>query len=235
MNQSEFLSNADTQYDSALAAIPELRWMPWIGENYNQHRILIMAESCYDDSGFDKTKQWMEGNPNVLRHLVNKCGLNSNEPGNEKRPFHAAIEKTLLNQPTSSFRQRETLWKNVAFTELVQRLLPSVKDRPNSADYDKGWISFLKVADIIKPRTCIKSGVLATGGLCHMLQIGNTGWIMDNESEFRKELFAINLRKGEHKMRVIVCKHPSARSFRYQDWAVHIRQNLPDVDMLFQQ
>lgn len=65
MNQSELLTHADTQYDSALGTLPELCWMPWIGENYNQHRVLIMAESCYDDSGYDESKQWMEGNKDV--------------------------------------------------------------------------------------------------------------------------------------------------------------------------
>ncbi|MES1181835.1 MAG: hypothetical protein ABUL44_03480, partial [Flavobacterium sp.] len=123
----------DTSYDNYFATLPELNWLPWVGDNYRSKKVLLVGESHYDDND-----GWLIYNT-ATRNFVNNQGLNSHNPNFKNRHFFQQIEKTLLNKEASSYEERSAIWRNVAFLNLVQRLLPSSNDRPNDKDYDHGW------------------------------------------------------------------------------------------------
>lgn len=218
----------DNSYDSSFATLPHLNWLPWIGPGYQKNKVLLVGESHYDDG-----EGWLIYK-HATRAFVNNQGLSSHNPDFRNRKFFQQIEKTLLNNSTSTFEQREKLWNNVGFYNLVQRLLSSNADSPHEKDYDTGWRNFLEVASVIKPTICIKYGYEGIGRLGYLLNNYDTGWIRDNIDEFYTKPFCINLTNGDHKMRIVFTHHPTGSfGFDYEQWAEHIKKNFPDVDMLF--
>jgi hypothetical protein len=211
----------DNRYDSAFSALPDLNWLPWIGKNYSREKILIVAESHYDDQDM-----WLLSK-DATRNLVNNQGL---DPNFKPLNLFAQMEKTLLNKNIVNLEERTKVWTSVAFYNLVQRLLPSPKERPEDEDYDRGWRNFLEVAEILKPSVCIKYGYDGIGRLGHLLNNFNTGWSRDNAGEFYQRPFCINLSKDGYKLRIIFTYHPSYRGgFDYAEWAVHIRHHYPQI------
>ena len=217
----------DTSYDNQFSTLADLNWLPWVGDNFRNKKVLIVGESHYDDND-----GWLIYN-DATRNFVNNQGLNSHNPDFRNRRFFQQIEKTLLNKETSSFEERSTIWRNVAFFNLVQRLLPSSGDRPNDEDYDKGWRNFLKVVDIIKPDICIKYGYDGVGRLGYLLNNYDTGWTRDDVQEFYTKPYCINLTKGNYKLRIIFTYHPTgSRGFYFDEWATHIQSKFSNLNTL---
>lgn len=218
----------DTSYDNQLATLTELNWLPWIGKNYRDKKILLVGESHYDDHD-----GWLI-HKDATRNFVNNQGLNSHNPDFKNRRFFQQIEKTLLNREISTLNERDKLWNNVAFYNLVQRLLPSSSDRPNDDDYDKGWRNFLDITNIIKPDICIKYGYEGNGRLGYLLNNFDTSWTRNDVQEFYTKPFCINLTKENHEMRIIFTHHPTGSyGFDYEEWANHILNKFPKVEKLF--
>jgi hypothetical protein len=219
----------ETSYDNEFSTLQKLKWLPWVGKNYNRTNVLLIAESHYDDAD---DGGWLT-RKDATRQMVNNQGLNSDKPDFRGRKLFAGIEKAMLNKGNSTLEERNSLWNNVAFYNLVQELLSSLKQRPTERNYDDGWVNFLELAKVIKPRICIKYGVEGMGRLGYLLNTSDTGWTRDDKSEFNKKPYAINLTNGDHKMRIIVTHHPAAKGFSYSKWASHIKQHFPEVDSLF--
>lgn len=217
----------DNSHDTQFVALPDLNWLPWIGENYQNKKVILIGESHYDD-----LDGWLIYK-DATRHFVQNQGLNSQNPDFRNRRLFQGIEKVLLNKDKSSFEERNKLWKNVGFYNLVQRLLPSRKDRPTDDDYDPAWSNFLNLLDIIKPKICIKFGYEGIGRLGYLLNNSDTEWARDNIKEFYDKPFCINLTKNDYKVRIIYTHHPLSRGFDYKKWAIHVRNHFPDVDSLF--
>jgi hypothetical protein len=218
----------DTSYDNQLSTLADLNWLPWIGDNFRNKKVLLVGESHYDDK-----EGWLI-HKDATRNFVNNQGLNSHNPDFKNRRFFQQIEKTLLNKETSSFEERNTIWRNVTYFNLVQRLLPSSADRPSDEDYDQAWRNFLSVADIIRPDICIKYGYDGIGRLGYLLHNYNTGWTRDDVREFYTTPYCINLTKDNYKLRIIFTHHPTgSRGFEFKEWAAHIRKNWPKISTLF--
>lgn len=218
----------DTSYDNEFTTLKELNWLPWIGKNYRDTKILLVGDSHYDD--YDEWLIYKD----ATRKFVNNQGLNSHNPDFKNRRFFQQIEKTLLNRDASTLEERNRLWNNIAFYNLVQRLLPSVKERPNDNDFDTGWRTFLDIANIIQPEICIKYGYDGIGRLGYLLNNFDTGWTRDDVQEFYNKPYCINLTKDNHKMRIIFTYHPTGSfGFDYEEWANHISNKFPQVNTLF--
>ena len=228
LKQNPVTMNIDNSHDIEFKSLENLNWLPWVGSNYNQMKILLFAESHYDD------KEYWLINKDATRHFVNNQGFNSQNPNFKNRKLFQQIERTLLNTDTSSFAQREKLWKNVAFYNLVQRLLPDISERPTLDDYDKGWLNFFDIVNILKPRVCIKFGYEGIGRLGYYLNNFDNGWKRDNIQDFYQRPFCVNLTKEEYKLRIIFTWHPTgSRGFNYMQWSDHIKNKFPEVNSLF--
>lgn len=219
----------DTSFDLQFEHLSELNWLPWVGKNYKGKKVLLIGESHYDDEdGWLYLKD-------ATRKFVNNQGLNSNNPDFKNRRIFQQIEKTLLNKEMSSLEEREAIWTSVSYYNLVQRLLPSRKERPTDEDYDLGWRIFLDVVEILKPEVCIKYGYDGIGRLGNLLNLYDTGWKRDNVMEFYNKPYCINLTKNDFKLKIVFTPHPTGSfAFDYITWAEHIRQNYSKIEHIFE-
>jgi hypothetical protein len=221
--------NFDHSFDDKFAVLSNLLWKPWVGENYQKNKVLLIAESHYDDD-----ENWLD-KPDATRKMVNNQGLNSQNPKYSSRKIFQGIEQTLLAKKTSTLDERDKLWKNVAFYNLIQKLLPSSTARPTDNDFDIGWSVFIEIANILKPAICIKYGYTGIGRLGLLLNSNDTGWKKDSDLEFKERPYCINLTSKEgHKMKIIFTHHPTgARGFNFAVWANHIKNHWPTPTNLF--
>lgn len=135
----------------------DLMWLPWVGAAFrsNSEKTLILGESLYDYSGGDEVKKARIASRDSLRHRQIFHGILAKEKTRFLRNFERAVFMT--KSPTAD--QRESLWSGVAFHNLVNRLLPSSKDRPISHDYLNGWKSTLKVIELLGVKKCVVYGL----------------------------------------------------------------------------
>lgn len=150
--------NANTDiYDNFLSKIDELRWLPWIGTNYNKatNKLLLVGEShyaqnkdgsvdqnCYNDFLNDKQTTRV-----IINSLVNK----ENNWNLFKNTYTAILGKNEID--TKSF------WSNVSFYNFIQRPMNTRKlDGPSKKDYIDGWNVFFELLKTIKPTHCIFLG-----------------------------------------------------------------------------
>lgn len=82
-----------TKFDDTLKKVENLKWLPWIGADYQKTNLLIVGESFYDDG-----EGWPESDPEAPRSLVKNQGLNSKNPDFSNRKLFDAVEKIILNQ-----------------------------------------------------------------------------------------------------------------------------------------
>jgi hypothetical protein len=219
--------NLDTSFDAQLLNLKSLNWLPWIGDNFHLKKVLLVGESHYDDG-----EGWLI-HREATRNFVNNQGLNSHNPDFKNRRLFQNIEKTLLEKEDSSFEERQKIWRQVAYFNLVQRLLPTSTDRPTEEDYDKGWEKFLNVVDILKPSVCIKYGYEGIGRLGFLLNNFDNGWTRDDVQEFYTKPYCVNITKGDYHLKIIFVHHPTgAHGFDFQEWAEHIRNNFPTIATL---
>lgn len=215
-------------YDKEFIKVNDLKWMPWIGCNYPKSELLLLGESFYEDG-----EEWLDDKL-ATRDFVSNQGLCSFKPEFSKRPFFNVIEKTLLNQEKSNLIEREKFWTSTAFFNLVQRILPTRldKDRPKTDDFDVGWKVALKVAEILRPKICIKLGIDGIGRLGHKMANDNQGWISDPK-EFYKKPHIINICKNNYHLKIIFINHPTGSyGYNYRYWASIISQTVPELDTL---
>jgi hypothetical protein len=218
------LSKLNNSHDDALTNVVGLNWLPWIGCRYPEtDGMLLLGESFYEDG-----QGWLS-KKDATRHLVHNQGLHSHQPQFSKSRFFRNVERTILNQPQTSFTDRELLWTSVAYFNLVQRPMSSIKERPTARDLDLGWHVFLEVAKIIKPQICVRLGITGIGRLGRLLATKTTGWQYES-TEFSKRPLIIKLRHEDYSLQLVCINHPSGnRGYNYREWS-KIVQNIMKVE-----
>ena len=217
----EFQEHLFTDFDNQMTKVATLKWLPWIGQDYNRTKTVILGESQYEDGD-----EWQEDNIDATRILIGKRFSGS------RGKIYTNVEKVLLSMDNPTMKQGNYLWKSVIYWNLVQRLLTSIKERPNDTDFDNGWKVFFSLVEIIKPTTCIVLGKSSCGRLGYYLNNNETIW-KRNVPEFYAPEKIINLSKNGHKIKLIFINHPSgSRGFDYEYWAKLIGDNEPDLRQL---
>lgn len=148
----------DTSLDAIFANEKSLQWLPFIGKEYltSFHKVIIIGESHYvpkdEDPEFYLRNTW-------TREFILKDGLqikpwNSSE---RKNNLIREVERTLVGE------EQNTFWNTVAYFNLIQRLLPSIKgqDRPTYEDIVEGLKTFKKVFPVLNPDFILFCGVEA--------------------------------------------------------------------------
>lgn len=214
----DFQEHLITNFDDQLIKLPNLKWLPWIGQNYNSAKTLVLGESQYEDGD-----DWQENNINATRILIGKRFYGS------RGKIYTNVEKVLLSSSNPVVEQCHFLWKSVTYWNLVQRLMSSINERPSDTDFDIGWALFFDIIEIIKPNTCIVLGKSSCGRLGYYLNNNETAWNR-NIPEFYAFDKIINLCKNGHKLKLIFINHPSgSKGFNYEYWAKLVDENEPDL------
>jgi len=135
-----------------------------------------------------------------------------------KGRFLKKVANTILDlDQKSATTEIENFWTSVAYFNLVQRGLTSRKERPIDENFDLGWETVLRVAEIIQPKICIKLGIAGIGRLGYIIANGNSGW-HGSHGDFQYEpykLYMINLYKSNYYSKILCIHHPTgSRSFK---------------------
>ena len=217
----EFSEHLFTEFDTQITKVASLKWLPWVGQHYSRTKIVVLGESQYEDGD-----EWQEDNIDATRILI------GNRFSGSRGKIYTNVEKVLLSMDNPTMEQGNYLWESVTYWNLVQRLMTSIKERPNDADYNNGWAIFFSLVEIIKPTICIVLGKSSCGRLGYYLNNIDTTWER-NVPEFYATEKIINLSKNGHKIKLIFINHPSgSRGFNYKHWAELISDNQPDLRQL---
>lgn len=144
--------------DEQLSHIKNLKWLPWIGEKYfsSETKLMVLGESHYL-YGDDKPENYGK---NFTRDFVMQH-RNEEEETKVIRNF----EKTLLNRDSDeelSQTERCAITDSIVYQVIIQRLLESSGERPDSNDFENGWKVIFETMKVLKPETVISLGVEAS-------------------------------------------------------------------------
>jgi len=214
----EYQKYITTEFDELVTKVSGIKWLPWVGKYYNKTRIMVLGESQYEDGDY-----WQEDNIEATRILIGS-GFTGN-----KGKIYKNTEKVLLSTGEPTKEQGDIVWESVVYSNLVQRLMSSVKERPSDSDLDKGWVSFLDIVELLKPEVCIVLGKSSLGRLGYYLNNNDTEWER-NASEFYEKEKIINLSKNGYMLKLIFINHPSGSyGFDYEKWAELVKYNEPNL------
>ncbi len=174
--QKQFAKAITTEYDDQFSAVEDLTWLPWVGKDYANCRILIVAESHYtntlDSIRAEQDKKDYMNDPLSTRAVLAEypmLGYDAgwkNNGGRSNNPtfdnlFRLLISEDLLNDP-EPYSRRTKLCSNFAFMNMIQRPMwyppDRPKERPNDQDRTIGWNAVLGVLKILMPDICIFAG-----------------------------------------------------------------------------
>lgn len=200
---------SEKKYDERFKSIDGLKWLPWVGKNYDKTGVLIIAESHYggktefEADGSDNTKEDFTREAFVKRHAdgVNMWKM----PNNLMRAVW---------QGDCSVGNRKIFWENVAFYNHVQKLMElATWQRPSDEDFRNGWDVFPEVVKILKPDYCLFIGLKASDWFNKKMQ--EKGLSYEPVSWMEKINGAcprrFSLTVDGHKTEVIGIRHTSGR------------------------
>jgi hypothetical protein len=164
----------NTKIYNKLNQIEQLKWFPWIGENYlslpTKHRFLIVGESHYlDDKNVstekhEASKEKLNNSHYIKDRLIPEV-INRDykhwegNHGNMYPNFHKALFK---NDKFNAF----AFYNLISFSTFLQKPLQNKNDRKIvTSDKRMAWSAFFKIVNTIHPSNCIFIGVEASNSL----------------------------------------------------------------------
>lgn len=171
-----FDKNLETQFDAELSKIDGLSWLPWVGREYAQSRIMIIAESHYtntnDPDAVESSKQKIGQHRRYTRDVIAEYPIAGadesgwrNNGGRSNNPTYDNLHRLLVSDSLNSdIPRRATLWQNLGYMNIVQRPMwysGKYKERPTPNDFEIGWRVVADIIQILSPRLCIFAGLAA--------------------------------------------------------------------------
>ena len=177
--QQQFAEALTTDFDAEFVKITGLSWLPWVGKNYMDCKILIIGESHYTptnnpDLVQQEKQEYLDDNLSTRKVMAQyplwgyEAGWENNA-GRRNNPtfdmlFRLLISDALLTGENTHSR-RVKLCSNFAFMNMIQRAMwnppPNTglpKERPNDADRKIGWDIVIEILRILSPNLCIFAG-----------------------------------------------------------------------------
>ena len=134
-------------YDELFNEVEGLKWLPWVGLDYSDNRLLLVGESHY---ARDKDKKEY--------FLSNKYATVGTVEDVVKGKTWNLFENAHYALIGTNNVDKKALWENVAFYNFIQQPMDTTKGRPSPTDYKDGWKVFFKLLKIVKPKHCIFLG-----------------------------------------------------------------------------
>jgi hypothetical protein len=217
----------DRSFDSAFRAL-ELLWLPWVGCGYRDTpvRTIVLGESVYVSKSEDreKTEASVRREESLRDRHLTKGLADKFARGSSKRAFLAYFERTVLRKSKVPANERQRLWSDVAYLNLVLRPMKTSNHRPNERDYADGWPKFLQVAAVLEATRCIVYGLERPK--LHALR-SVTGLTVLEEQAFPaigKGKNAVNPRRARisfegREMELFFIRHPSS-FYPWRQWSM---------------
>ena len=213
-------------FEKELTKIENLKWLPWIGSQYQneRNRVMVYGESFYVWEGEDEAEEILN-NPVFPTNLIhNNVMRNNKEINNNIRP-HRNLERALFDKSRPSDEEIKRLWDHLSYNVIVQRSLPNLSSRPSFSDYVNGWKVFVDVIKVLKPNLCIFMGVEAFNAL----QTSSDTHGFEVTDRFQHEKVGntyprtAKIIQDDHETKLIFIKHPS-KYFSWAKWSKFIDQ-----------
>lgn len=140
-------------YEELFNEVERLTWLPWIGSNYSDNKLLLVGESHY--------AQGEDGEEDLDCY---------NSFITDKNATISIVEEVIDGSTWNFFRNthyaltgnenvnRRVLWENVAFYNFIQRPMNTTDDKPSAKDNRNGWKVFFELLKVLKPSHCIFLG-----------------------------------------------------------------------------
>lgn len=200
-------------YDELFNEVDGLKWLPWVGSDYSENRLLLVGESHYarDESKkvlFSKKHATVVTVEDVVKGI--KWNLFENT--------HYALTGT-------NNVDKKALWENVAFYNFIQRTMDTTKGRPTPTEFKDGWKVFFELLKIIKPTHCIFLGSSGAKYLWPLIEKNNDIVFIKNNCSLNQRDRKIGrfLGKVAHldfedvKTDITFIRHPSS-FFKKEKW-----------------
>jgi hypothetical protein len=224
----EYKGFLDKSYDPTFETL-SLPWRPWVGSSFRNTKVktIVLGESIYvwgEVAEHEKTFARINERDSLRqRHL--RVGLAENfKKGDRKRAYLANFERAVFLKTQPSALERQRLWSQVAYFNLVPRTLKSRRHRPTVEDFETGWQQFFRVAGALDAQRCIVYGTegkkIDTLLAMPDVTILQKERILPTISDV-KPLHLRVLREGKE-MEFLFIRHPSA-FFAWQEWGHMLR------------
>ena len=158
----------DKSKDSEFENIDELKWLPYIGDNYfnSDKKVLIIGESHYREDN-EKSKKWND-DKTFTRDIHSNIAIAKDYT---KTKFFHNLNRALFRNDKRI--DTTVLWNKLAFYNFVQSSMRTRESRPNQADYLNGWIAFFTLTSILNPEFCLFIGVEASNYIKKAISTSN--------------------------------------------------------------
>jgi hypothetical protein len=211
--------------DNNFKNIPELNYLPWIGENY-ANKLLIVGESHY---GEDNEKRIHEVNhPTFTRAAVLDMGVTGNSYGGKVKFYNNVWRIGKKFNPELSCQD---FWQQVSYLNIVQSAMIELKNRPQQEDFQKGITAFFKSILVLKPKYCLMAGLSSFGYIIAMAEQNSytitNKLVCDKVGRSHPRQIEITHTSG-YKTTLIFISHPS-RYFSHNAWGNFLLSNFPDL------
>lgn len=224
----------DKQFDEQLKSVDSLKWLPWVGDLYNQsldNKLMILGESHYHWGKPDASER-LEQN-SFTREMV---GISHALNPKSKVKFYRNLERAIFQVKKPSTQATKYLWRSVCFHNLVLTPMSNKLKRPSKNDYVKGWKSLLNMTQVLKPDQCIFAGTDWQKIDAFSEAIQSLGYTKESNLKAIKlgrskgRRFIVTSPEG-HSFSIVFIKHPSS-FFNWTQWGEFLKAQISAIPEL---
>lgn len=220
-------------YTKEFDKIKNLKWYPWVGDNYNklssEQKIFVLGESSrYGIGDEHNTLEKYDDKNYINNHIDDAISGAYKEYGSK---LLSNMHKTILG---SDEMKSEKFWNHVVSTNFIQRALDyTYKERPTGNDYEIAWEVLFKLFQLLKPSHCVFFGSSAIHSLENCIKKSDFSLkkIHHDVKIGRYYGYSTTIRNSENSINIVFLKHPSSY-FSYKPWRDYLLSKIPVIDAL---
>jgi hypothetical protein len=223
----------EMEHTNEFNKIKNLKWYPWVGENYARlapdHKIFILGESSrYGIGDTNNTIEKYEDKKYINNHIEEAISGAYKEYGSK---LLTNMHKTLLG---SDEIKPDKFWDNVVSTNFIQRALDyTYKERPSGKDYEEAWEVLFNLFELLKPKYCVFFGSSAIQTLEKYARVSDLK--MDKISydvQIGKYYgYSTQVLVNQNSITLIFIKHPSSY-YSWKPWREYLLKKVPVLEEL---
>ena len=212
----------DKSYDKEFRELKKsagLTWLPWVGKEYRNEKILVIGESNYADKDWTRT---VDKDLMYTRKVVDHICFRGMHRKSQTLPNIARMLNVFAGTKDDIVPM---VWSKIAFADVCQRCLKR-HERPTSADVVNGWRAIFALIRMLQPRFLIFMGKTAADFLSEEVQGMQVRCpITCSRKNDSRHKHAI-IRTGNMQIPMILLPHPS-NGFSHNVWRKYLRETFP--------
>lgn len=217
----------DKSFDPAFETMG-LCWLPWVGSAYRntEAKTIVLGESVYvwgRAENHEKTRAKIDQRDSLRWLHLSKGVAESFKKGSRKRAYLSNFERAVFLKRRPSALERQRLWSQVAYFNLVQRVMTNRRHRPQAEDFEAGWPQFFRVAGALEAQRCV---VYGTEGkkIAALRAMPDVQILQEQRLPAISDVRPLHLRLAHdgREMEFLFIRHPSA-FFAWKEWGPVLR------------